>query len=274
MSNTNHEDAIMKMGFEYFRDSILKALGVDCEFVDTGPTELVELTITKLYMDFTFLTKDGNFVHFEFQTTDKKEADLRRFRAYEAVFSHKFGKDVTTYVIYSGGMTDALTKLKCGINVYKVQPVYLKAKAADEVIEGLVKKQAAGKLLTDEDFVELSLSPVMCEADERKDIIKSALKTAKQENSVSADKCMAILYTFADKFLIGKDLDEIREVFYMTRLGQMIFDDGVKKGKGDGMEQFSKLSEKLLDENRMDDLRRVNKDREYRDKLLKEYGIV
>lgn len=37
-------------------------------------------------------------------STDKKEADLRRFRAYEAVFSHQQGKDVITYVIYSGGV--------------------------------------------------------------------------------------------------------------------------------------------------------------------------
>ena len=28
MANTKHEDAIMKMGFDYFRDTILKSLGI------------------------------------------------------------------------------------------------------------------------------------------------------------------------------------------------------------------------------------------------------
>ena len=43
MANTKHEDAIMKMGFSYFRDSILKRLGIDYEFVADEPTELIEI---------------------------------------------------------------------------------------------------------------------------------------------------------------------------------------------------------------------------------------
>ncbi len=115
MGNTKHEDAIMKMGFDYFRDNIVKMLGIDYEFLESAPTELVDLKIYSLYMDFTFLTDlkiyslymdftflttQGFYVHFEFQTTDDKIiADLRRFRAYEALYSHNKGKNVITYVI-------------------------------------------------------------------------------------------------------------------------------------------------------------------------------
>ena len=38
---------------------------------------------------------------------------------------------------------------------------------------------------------------------------------------------MAMLYTLADKFLEGKDLEDVKEAVAMTRIGQMIFDDGV-----------------------------------------------
>ena len=41
MANTKHEDAILKMGFDYFRDTILKFLGIDYDFVEAGITELV-----------------------------------------------------------------------------------------------------------------------------------------------------------------------------------------------------------------------------------------
>ncbi len=105
MANAKHEDAVMKMGFDYFRNTILKTLGIDYQYEEIGPTELVELTIQSLYMDFTFLTTGGFYIHTEFQTTDKKEADLRRFHAYDAVYSNKTGKKVITYVIYSGGIT-------------------------------------------------------------------------------------------------------------------------------------------------------------------------
>ena len=104
MANAKHEDAVMKMGFDYFRNTILKTLGIDYQYEEIGPTELVELTIQSLYMDFTFLTTGGFYIHTEFQTTDKKEADLRRFHAYDAVYSNKTGKKVITYVIYSGAL--------------------------------------------------------------------------------------------------------------------------------------------------------------------------
>ena len=72
MANTKHEDAVMKMGFNYFRDTILKTLGIDFQYEEIGPTELVELTIHSLYMDFTFLTTGGFYIHIEFQTKNKK----------------------------------------------------------------------------------------------------------------------------------------------------------------------------------------------------------
>ena len=49
MANAKHEDAVMKMGFDYFRNTILKTLGIDYQYEEIGPTELVELTIQSLY---------------------------------------------------------------------------------------------------------------------------------------------------------------------------------------------------------------------------------
>ena len=55
MTNTKHEDAVIKMGFNYFRDTILKALGINFQYEEIGPTELIELTIHSLYMDFMYI---------------------------------------------------------------------------------------------------------------------------------------------------------------------------------------------------------------------------
>ena len=54
MPNSKHEDAFLKMGVEYFREHILKLLGINYSYEEIGPTELVALTINELYMDFTF----------------------------------------------------------------------------------------------------------------------------------------------------------------------------------------------------------------------------
>ena len=39
-----------------------------------------------------------------------------------------------------------------------------------------------------------------------------------------------MLYTLADKFLTGTELDEIKEAIRMTRLGEMLMEDGRKEG--------------------------------------------
>lgn len=42
-----------------------------------------------------------------------------------------------------------------------------------------------------------------------------------------------MLYAFADKFLDEKDLEKVKEEISMTKLGEMLVKDGIKKGKGE-----------------------------------------
>ena len=37
MANAKHEDAVMKMGFDYFRNTILKTLGIDYQYEEISP---------------------------------------------------------------------------------------------------------------------------------------------------------------------------------------------------------------------------------------------
>lgn len=281
MGNSKHEDAIMKMGFHYFRDTILKLLGIDYNYVDIGPTELVELTIHSLYMDFTFLTTSGTYVHIEFQTTDGGTKDLRRFHAYEAVLAHESGKNVITYVIYSGGIKKTKTELDCGAYTYRIMPIYMTTRDAEEVFRRLLDKKERGEEFTEQDYAELSLTPLMSSSLSRKETLKEALLLAKTGNSVTAQKSIAILYTLADKFLDNCDLEEIREVTAMTRLGQMLYDDGFKKGEEKGFESgcqserenMTKLTRILLEENRLEDLKRATEDKEFLEQLMREYHM-
>ena len=67
----------------------------------------------------------------------------------------------------------------------------------------------------------------------------------------------------------------------MTRIGQMLYDDGVKKGMERGIErgreeearQNAALTARLLEEKRLDDLERSTENKEFKKQLLKEFGI-
>ena len=279
---TKHEDAVMKMGFDYFRDTILKTLNIHYEFVDSKPTEAVEIHIDNLYMDYNFLTTEDVIVHIEFQTTgDHATDDLMRFHVYEALLMRKEKKKVITYVIYSGSIKNARTELECGIYKYRVNPIYLTGHDADEIFQSVKAKIEAGEKLSKEDFANLTLTPLMTSKMCRKDVIKEAIQIVKQEKQLTAEKTMAMLYTLADKFLSAGELNEIKEVLAMTRLGQMLYDDGVKKGMERGMErgreegqkQLTELMNRLIEADRLDDLKKVAKDKEFKEQLLKEFGI-
>ncbi len=45
-----------------------------------------------------------------------------------------------------------------------------------------------------------------------------------------------MIYTLADKFLTGTELEEIKEAVRMTRLGEMLMEDGRKEGRKEGVE--------------------------------------
>ena len=122
---------------------------------------------------------------------------------------------------------------------------------------------------TEDDIAQLSMPPLMGGQMSRKDKIKEGILIAKEERNDMADKVMAMLYTLADKFLDGIELDEIKEAMVMTRLGQMIMDDGEARGR----EQVNALTRKLLSENRVDDCLKASIDKEYQKKLMKEFGI-
>ena len=270
MSNTKHEDALLKMGIGYFQEHILKMLGINYEYVEIGPTELVELTIHSLFMDFTFLTTQNVYIHIEFQTTNSSEDDdLRRFHAYEAMYSHKTGKKVITYVVYSGGITHSKTTLDCGSYTYHINPIYMAQKNADEIFERLNSKRTAGETFTEDDYAQVSLTPLMVDKVHRKNKIKEAISLIKSDSNNTADKTLAMLYTLADKFLNAEELKEIKEAIAMTRLGQMILDDGINKGE----DEMAKLTKKLLEANRIEDCKKAADDKQYRILLMKEFGI-
>lgn len=67
----------------------------------------------------------------------------------------------------------------------------------------------------------------------------------------------------------------------MTRLGQMLYDDGIKDGKREGIregiregsDRMAALTKELLAAGRMAELQLAIDDQEYREKLMEEYGI-
>ena len=57
-----------------------------------------------------------------------------------------------------------------------------------------------------------------------------------------------MLYTLADKFLDKAELDEIKEVIRMTRLGQMLMDEGMELKVTDSIKKLMKNMNWTIDQ--------------------------
>ena len=224
----HHEDLALKTAAHYFGEELLPALGISGIVEYIAPTETVKLEARQMYQDFNYVMEDRSWSHLEFESDSVTDEDLRRFREYEATVSRKFGVEVVTYVICSSKVKCLKAQLKVGINTYRVKIVRLKGRNADLLFRRLEEKGRRGERLERADFVSVLLTPLMSgESPIGERIIKGMKILQDAAGSLSAEeqeKMLAVLYTFADKFVSEKELNRVKEMIAMTKLGKLLVD--------------------------------------------------
>ena len=197
-----------------------------------------KLETRQMYQDFNYVSEEGSWIHLEFESDAVTDDDLRRFREYEAATSRTFHVAVITYVICSSKVKRLKAALVEGINVYHVKIIRLKDDDADQLLSGLEEKQKQGIPLEKAELVSLLLTPLMSGSMEIGDrIIKSfgiLKKSGDAVTEMELEKMYAVLYTLADKFLSEKELNRVKEMLAMTKLGTMLFNDGKAEGRAEG----------------------------------------
>ena len=241
------EDAVMKAVMQWFKDELLPYFGIKGKAVAIAPTEAVHLELKKLLQDLNLVMEDGLWIHFEFQSKNEGLEGLKRFRVYEAVTSYQYKVKITTYVLFSGKIQNPMTEFTEGVNTYRIQPIIMTKFNIDELMRKLQEKIDVGEKLTKEDLVPLTLCPLMGGDMSQKDRIKKALELSrKAEEDIpknEVEKIESVVYAMAEKFLENVEMDEIREMMRMTRLGQMLREEGREEGRYQNL--ISKILRKI-----------------------------
>lgn len=233
------EDAALKAAAIYFGDELFPYLGIREKPLGIAPTEMVHLEIRKMYEDFNYQMKGNRWFHFEFESTSLTLDDLKRFREYEAVTSRTYGVAVTTFVICTASVKNPMSQFTEGLNTYRVNIIRLKSLNADEVFRQLSSKDR--ECIRKSDLVPLLVTPLMDGSVPQKDRIRQGFTWLNQPYTyVSAkdtQKMQAVLYALAGKVLDKEEMNEIKEEITMTLLGQMLMEDGIKRGMEEGLQK-------------------------------------
>lgn len=269
------EDLALKSAAAYFGDELIHWLGIRERALRAVPTEMVELETRHMYEDFLYEMENGMYYHFEFESDSISTEDLRKFREYEASTARIYKAPVVTYVICSSEVKNLRDSITEGINTYRVSLIRLKDENGDRLLEQLAEKTAGN--LTREDIIPLLFSPLMGGRFRQKERILRCIEVLKNAETIFPQndirKMEAILYTFAVKFLDDDELKSIKEAVAMTKLGQMIWNDALEKGREEGEERYSRLILLLTKENKNDLIVKIASDPQYREELYKQYGI-
>lgn len=231
------EDAVLKKAMEFFKDNAVKFFGIDAKITAPAETEIKNIDIKTNYTDYLFYTEDGNYLHFEFQTTDKRD-DIKRFLYYDASLFYKEKRKVRTIVVYSADIENVETNIDAGSIKYGIEAFFMKNLDGDAKLKYLAEKINRGEHLTNEDILTLTLVPLMSGKESRSE---RTIKSIKLAENISEDteklQCLSLLYALFEKFGDSYSKKKFMGVISMTEIGRMLREEGIEEGRAKGREE-------------------------------------
>lgn len=211
---------------ELFKGDAVKFFGIDKEIVSVARTEMLQINIQKNINDWFLLAADDSYLHWEFQTTCKKE-DLSRFMVSDAMFFYKEGKPIRTIVVYSSDIEETATSLDAGSLQYNIESFYLASLNGDETYEKIKVKVESGESLAKQDLMSLVFLPLMKNNVDKFTRLEQAISLSrslpeKQEQL----QIQGMLGLLAEKFITDEEqLKRLKELISMSKLFEMLIED-------------------------------------------------
>ena len=235
--NMQQEDAAMKTLALFFAEELFPLLNMKGKVKRVAPTEIVHLELKKMYQDFNYEMEDNSWVHLEFQSTNEGVQGLKRFRTYEALTSYQYGVAITTYVLFSGNIKTSVTEYSEGINTYRIHPIILQGRNADQLLERLEAKIQTGEEIKREELVEPAMCSLMGGESSQKERFHRSFAVMREIRGylpIDKEKIEAVMYAMAEKFLDEMDLEEMKEDLKMWKIGKILMNEGRSEGWNEG----------------------------------------
>ncbi len=231
------EDAVFKKAMEVFKEGAAEFFGLDVKIVAPAETEIKNIDIRTNAMDYLFYTDDDEYLHFEFQTTKKRE-DISRFLYYDSSLYYKNQKKITTVVVYSSDIKEVITNLDCGSIKYNIKSFYMSNFDGDSKLNNIKHKVDNNIELTEQDIMTLSFIPLMTTKKSKSDITLESIELAQNIHSnKEKNNCLMLLYALFDKFGDESSKKKFKEAVSMTDVGKMIYEEGMEEGREEGREE-------------------------------------
>jgi predicted transposase YdaD len=178
---------------------------------------------------------DGSYLHLEFQTQFRRE-ELDRFKLYDTLLYESKKRHIHTFVIYGADVKRAEEVLDHGSITYTAHAIYMSRYDGDQILTQLREKLVREESLTKQDQLNMIFLPLMRSGVNRRERAKEAVELANRiPDRNLQSRLMGTIIAIADKFLDDETIKEMLEVMNMSKMYQMILQEGKQEGLHEGI---------------------------------------
>ena len=157
---------------------------------------------------------------------------LKRF-----IGEHRGMPTLHLIVIFSADISQVKKEvLDIGCMKVFIEPAYLLGMDTEEIYFSLKEKVKQDGVLNGEELLELIVLPLTVKGKEAKqELVKNSIELAKCiRDERQMLQALSGIITFTDKIIDKEYAEYVKGVIMMTKVAQLIFDEGIEKGKSAG----------------------------------------
>ena len=158
--------------------------------------------------------------------------------------------DIRLIVIYTGDVLRAENKFEMPCMTLRMEQVFIAELPEEEIYQTIEHKLATGGELTEQELMQLVILPLAGKGVKNKQKrIEQIIKTTRLIKK-EADQIFVLtgLLVSTDKFISEENAEIIRRLLDMTKVGRMLYEEGIEEGRNKMLQLVGKVFTVLRDE--------------------------
>lgn len=234
-----NKDIEFKILSESYRERSFEAYGLKLPRIkEVLPTNLPAVSANERRMDNLFLLEDETYALVDYESADAVK-DRIKYMDYISRVTRRLYEEsgkipvIKMIVIYTGDVEEAADQFQVGCMTLQMEQVFVSHLPAEEIYQRVSHKLGCGERLTEQELMQLIILPLAERGLEKKQKrIEQVIGLVKQIGDEQEQRLVfSGLLVITDKFISRADAEEIRREITMTKVGRLIFEDGLMEGE-------------------------------------------
>lgn len=234
-----NKDIEFKMLSESFKEKSFAAYGLNLPKIKAVlPTNLPAVSANELRMDNLFLLEDHTYALVDYESEDSVENRIKYVDYIARIVKRCYKENVVVpvirmVVIYTGDVEQADDTFWVGCMTLRMEQAFVSGLPTEDIYRTVKHKLEHGERLTEQELMRLIILPLAKKGKEgKRERIRQVIELAKRIGDEQEQKFVfAGLLVVSDKFIDKADAETIRREITMTKVGRLIFEDGMAEGE-------------------------------------------